>query len=624
MLFIPPSMPFMEPVPEAEATHTENHSATAPDAITGLDMTSIGKWNNRSDRNYIKLSWNPPNDNGSPITQYVVQIHEISGNDWTTLDNNVQVDNNTGYFYTHENAAVGYQFSYRVWAISDGCVGEGNLQEMPGCNESNIAHVVSLPNGAYGAPISQCNNSDLDDCGYFADTTPPVITTTNITNIITNSTGLHYSYDLPPAFDTITNSTGTYYQPYEPTCSPAPGAFFSVGIFTVTCTATDEAGNTGTASFTITIEYLQTDTTPPVIIVPSAQTYVTNNGTEIAMGGITYYYNIGGINPCQNWKISAGIDCGLEGGGGYESPSFSSVTVTDNSGDLVVVTNFSGVPGYLLCDPLPGAFFSAGTTTVTCTATDAAGNVGTASFTVTVVLDAGDTTPPIVTVPDDMIFSVPSNWPDDNAYIANGTEPTATDDVGVTSFVCFPVSTTSWDGEGTSNGLAQNILPTSLSLFGQPHSTFRIGITTVTCTATDAAGNEGIGTFTITVVADGAEETILEELITEDEARAAAADNYWTLEYTGDNMPLNIHVYTNDMLRFTGGDTNKLTYPDCHLPSSIFRTGCEQIGNGGTCTIDFSNWSLGQHEYNTNGGSIGDGNTSTGAGKFTVFAADGS
>ena len=36
-------------------------------------------------------------------------------------------------------------------------------------------------------------------------------------------------------------------------CTPASGSVFPIGITTVGCNATDDAGNTATASFTITV-----------------------------------------------------------------------------------------------------------------------------------------------------------------------------------------------------------------------------------------------------------------------------------------------------------------------------------------------------------------------------------
>src|SRR6185503_19214040 len=109
------------------------------------------------------------------------------------------------------------------------------------------------------------------------------------------------------------------------------------------------------------------------------------------------------------------------------------------------------------CVPASDSTFSRGATTVTCTSTDAAGNTGSGSFTVTV----GDTTAPIVTVPANATVE---------AANANGTNysftSTATDLVdGATSVSCLPAS----------------------------GAMFARGATTVTCTSTDAAGNTGSG-----------------------------------------------------------------------------------------------------------------------------------
>jgi len=147
----------------AEADHADQSEA---DAINDLALQSISKYNNKSDRNNITLTWSAPNNNGGAISQYILQVHKISGNGWTTLDNNIQ-----GTMYTYV-ATTGYQFSYRVYALSpDGCHGSGNY--LDGCNQGNILNVVSLPNAERGAPTPQCENKKLDDCGYFADPTPP-------------------------------------------------------------------------------------------------------------------------------------------------------------------------------------------------------------------------------------------------------------------------------------------------------------------------------------------------------------------------------------------------------------------------------------------------------------------
>ncbi|MDC1103800.1 right-handed parallel beta-helix repeat-containing protein, partial [Nitrosopumilus sp.] len=156
LLFVSPSIAYM--VPTAQSAPMDNPA----DAIDDLSLVSVSKYGNQSDRNSITLSWSAPNDNGSPILFYNIQVHEISGNGWTVLENDVY-----GTTYTHENAPSPYQFSYRVFAIAaDGCNGSSSTF-YNACNESNILHVVSLPNAESGAVNSSCNNSDLDDCGYF-------------------------------------------------------------------------------------------------------------------------------------------------------------------------------------------------------------------------------------------------------------------------------------------------------------------------------------------------------------------------------------------------------------------------------------------------------------------------
>jgi D-alanyl-D-alanine carboxypeptidase len=127
-----------------------------------------------------------------------------------------------------------------------------------------------------------------------------------------------------------------------PVCQPASGATFPLSTTTVTCTATDAAGNSGSASFTVTVS----DTTGPVI---------TASG--------------GGALP--DLRVAATRPAGAE------------VTFTVVGSDVV---DGALVP---TCTPPSGAFFPVGTTTVTCRATDAAGNTASESFELTVTPYAG-------------------------------------------------------------------------------------------------------------------------------------------------------------------------------------------------------------------------------------------
>jgi hypothetical protein len=113
-------------------------------------------------------------------------------------------------------------------------------------------------------------------------------------------------------------------------CSPASGSLFAVGTTTVTCS--DQGGSS--CSFTVTVN----DTQPPTITCPANTQAGSTDGNPVAVS--------------------------------YPNPS--------------ALDNCPGVTS--MCAPASGSLFSVGTTTVTCTATDAAGNTASCSFTVTVML----------------------------------------------------------------------------------------------------------------------------------------------------------------------------------------------------------------------------------------------
>src|SRR6185436_8759526 len=121
------------------------------------------------------------------------------------------------------------------------------------------------------------------------------------------------------------------------------------------------------------------------------------------------------------------------------------------------------------CAPASGGAFPKGVTTVTCTATDSATvpNTATCTFTVTVVDNQNPT-----------LSACPGNQTINTAAgqcqaIATYTNPTASDNCpGVGAVTCTPAS----------------------------GSSFPKGVTTVTCSVSDAAGRSASCNFTVTVV----------------------------------------------------------------------------------------------------------------------------
>jgi hypothetical protein len=122
------------------------------------------------------------------------------------------------------------------------------------------------------------------------------------------------------------------------TYSQISGTMFKLGTTTVTVTARDGHGNVTIQTFTITVR----DTTPPVFtFVPADITVVATPTTGAALGAIVTYPPAVATDTVSAVKIT------------YSVPS--------------------------------GSFFPVGTTVVTVTATDAAGNTAKRTFRVTVL-----------------------------------------------------------------------------------------------------------------------------------------------------------------------------------------------------------------------------------------------
>lgn len=167
----------------------------------------------------------------------------------------------------------------------------------------------------------------------------------------------------------------------------------------------------------------------------------------------------------QGWRIDTITTTGTTCGGGVcDLTCPANITVSNAPNQCGAVVNYpaptsTGSCGVVTCSPASGSFFPVGTTTVTCTGTG-----DTCSFTVTVQ----DTQPPSITCPSNVTVV---GTPGDPGAVVTFPPPTASDNCPGVTVVCSPAS----------------------------GSTFPVGTTTVTCTATDASGNTATCSFTVSV-----------------------------------------------------------------------------------------------------------------------------
>jgi alpha-tubulin suppressor-like RCC1 family protein len=241
------------------------------------------------------------------------------------------------------------------------------------------------------------------------DTTAPIMTVPpDVTVEATSPAGAVVSFSPPTALDAVDGVAPV-------TCSAASDSTFALGTTTVTCSSSDSRGNgPAQASFHVTVQ----DTTAPFVTVPA------------------------------DMVVEAASAAG------------EMVTFTVTASDRV-----DGGALTASCSPASMSVFGLGTTTVTCSSTDSHGNVGSASFRVTVQ----DTTPPVVTVPPDITAEATSASGAVVTFAASGTDLV--------------------DGS-----IPVTCAPASGSLFG-------LGQTTVRCSASDSQRNgPAIASFTVTVV----------------------------------------------------------------------------------------------------------------------------
>jgi len=284
---------------------------------------------------------------------------------------------------------------------------------------------------------------------------------------------------------------------------PLSGNQFPLGITTITFEAIDDAGNSTTCSFTVTV----TEAIPPVITCPedilvdndpNACAAVVNydlptgsdgcgdvvitliaglaSGESFPVGITTVTYEAedeqGNTATCS-FEVEVAdaenpvFDCpgdltiSAEAGICDATVVFDAPTVDDNCDNAIVPVQTEG--------PISGSIFPVGSTTITFEATDPSGNVGVCSFEIIVE----DEEAPVIDCPEDIEVDAGIAC----STVVNFADATATDNCSLASITQI---------EGPLSG-----------------TEFPVGATTVTFEAIDDAGNSTTCSFTVTVTEEG-------------------------------------------------------------------------------------------------------------------------
>jgi hypothetical protein len=349
---------------------------------------------------------------------------------------------------------------------------------------------VGLPPSPTGLAVSLTINSVCCGCIVLSCPSEVVVQSCDPTAVVS----------LPVGAMSLCGST------VQVTVDPPLGTPFPLGTNVVTVTAFDGLQNTNTCSFKVTV---LPDQTPPRLVLP-APIVVPCAGP--AVGGAVVNYSVSMVDSCSN---NATLQCtpasgsvfpvgttlvkclAMDGAGNQASGGFPVTVLSDCSTDCISIqcprgitvnalpptgvptntsiagavveftitaSNLCGGPLFVSSSPPSGTQFPMGTTTVTCIASDNAGQSKTCTFDVVV----SDVTPPQILVPD--------------VYL---TQCTAQDGSATVNFSFGAV-----DDSG---------LPPTVTYDPPSGSRFPPGTNNVTATASDASGNTAIQRFAVVV-----------------------------------------------------------------------------------------------------------------------------
>lgn len=379
-------------------------------------------------------------------------------------------------------------------SVTAECVNLGSVQSFAATAIDRCVGAVTPsctnPSGStfgLGTTIDTCSATDpslnTGSCAFSVkvqDTLPPVVTCPlNQTVECINHGGA--STFTASASDLCVGALGAG-------CTLPSGTIFPLGVTADTCLATDPTGNIGSCAFAVKVQ----DTLPPVVTCPANQTLeCVKNGATPTFISSAADQCAGTLTPsCAKasgtvFPVGVTADtCTATDPSGNSSGCGFSVKVQDTippvvtcpSNPVAECTNNGGTPVFTAsaidqcvgalnpsCAKPSGTTFPLGVTPDSCQASDPAGNTGTCGFKVMVK----DTLAPVVTCPANQVLE------------------------------CVNESATA---TFTSSALDQCVGKLTSSCARPSGSSFALGSSSDSCSASDPTGNTGTCSFGVKVV----------------------------------------------------------------------------------------------------------------------------
>jgi alpha-tubulin suppressor-like RCC1 family protein len=343
-------------------------------------------------------------------------ISGVSGGAFTATPGGLEIDTTSGEVTLNASTAGIYSVTY---STIGGCANNSSVNieikdVSTGSETVSMCTSYTWPannqtysaSGTYTAILTNSIGCDsiITLNLFIGDTIDPTITCpANITlNNLAGNCGRSVNYVMPTVVDncftTLTQTDGT---------TLTSGNLFPIGITNQEYLVTDLGGNTATCAFTISI----VDSQAPVF---------SNCPANITLNAAS--------NHCS------------------EIATWSTPTASDNCSGVVVTSTHS-----------PGTLFNTGTpTTVTYTATDAAGNTATCSFTVTVNDNSAPVIPVLATINSQCAITVTAPVATDNC--SGMITGTTTDSLTYTSEGTYTILWSFTDGNGNTSTANQTVI----------------------------------------------------------------------------------------------------------------------------------------------------------------------